>query len=72
MLLWLLNLDFAGGLGFFISGEIPIKAAADIIAQYEARIIAPYEAQITVEAAVDTVAQYEAQVTVKAEDEIDT
>jgi hypothetical protein len=51
MLLWLLNLDFAGGdVVFFISGEIPIEAVqANIVAQYEARIIAPYEAQIDVE-----------------------
>lgn len=40
MLLWLMNLDFAGSsLTFFISGEIPVEAVnADIPAQFEAVI----------------------------------
>lgn len=39
MLLWLMNLDFAGSeTVFFISGEIPVLAEAAIIAQYEAEI----------------------------------
>ncbi len=52
MLLWLMNLDFAGGsVAFLVSGEIPIEAlAADIIVNYEASIIAPYEPSITVQA----------------------
>ncbi len=52
MLLWLMNLDFAGGeVAFFVSGAIPIEAVtADIIAQYEASIIAPYDPSIPVEA----------------------
>jgi hypothetical protein len=50
MLLWLMNLDFAGGeVAFFVSGAIPIRGAADIIAQYEAQITARYGAQITAE-----------------------
>jgi len=50
MLLWLMNLDFAGGeVAFFISGVIPVRGAADITARYEAQIIAKYEAQITAE-----------------------
>lgn len=51
MLLWLMNLDFAGGeVAFLVSGAIPIEAvAANIIAQYEASIIAPYEPSITVQ-----------------------
>lgn len=48
MLLWLMNLGFAGGeVAFFVSGAITVKGAADIIAPYEAQIIAPYEAPIT-------------------------
>lgn len=40
MLLWLMNLGFAGSeIAFFISGEIPVEAvAANIPAQYEATI----------------------------------
>jgi len=50
MLLWLMNLDFAGSeIAFFVTGAIPILSAADIIASYEAQIIAQYEAQITAE-----------------------
>ena len=50
MLLWLMNLDFAGGeVAFFVSGAIPVLGAADIIAPYEAQVIAPYEAPITAE-----------------------
>ncbi len=50
MLLWLMNLDFAGGeVTFFISGAIPVRGEAAIIAPYEAQIIAKYEAQITAE-----------------------
>ena len=50
MLLWLMNLDFAGGeVVFFVSGAIPVRGAADVTAQYEAQIIARYEAQITAE-----------------------
>jgi len=50
MLLWLLNLDFAGSETIFlISGQIVVKAAPDTIAQFEAEIIAPYEAEIIAE-----------------------
>lgn len=50
MLLWLMNLGFAGGeVGFFISGAIPVRGAANVIAQYEAQITAQYEVQITAE-----------------------
>ncbi len=39
MLLWLMNLGLAGGDPvFFISGAIPVKYEASIIAQYEAVI----------------------------------
>lgn len=55
MLLWLRNLGFSGSdIAFFVSGAIPITAvAADIPAQYEAAIIAPYESSIPVEASAE-------------------
>jgi len=49
MLLWLMNLDFAGGeVAFFISGEIPVEAVvADIPAQYEAAIIVQSDSTVS-------------------------
>ena len=48
MLLWLMNLDFAGGeVSFFISGAIPVLAAADIIARYEAQIIVESDGEVS-------------------------
>ena len=70
MLLWLLNLDLAGGLEIVPSVEIPIVGQPDILVGCPAAIAVEGQFAVTVSYVADLIVNYEAEVIVLSEEDI--